>query len=70
MQVFCKNECKIEKKEDAEEVKLQKKKEGKGKEERRKRKRRKKKETIYIIGVGVCVKVGGAMGSCEIIKTL
>ena len=37
MQVFCKNECKIEKKEDAEEVKLQKKKEGKGKEERRKR---------------------------------
>ena len=53
--------CKIEKEEDAEEVKLQKKK-------RRQRKRRKKKEIRYIIGVGVCVKVGGAMGSCEIIK--
>ena len=55
--------CKIEKEEDAKEVKLQKKKEGK-------EKRRKKKQIRYIIGVGVCVKVGGAMGSCEIIKKL
>ena len=57
--------CKIKKEEDAEEVKMQKKKEWEGKE-----KRRKKKEIRYIIWVGVCVKVGGAMGSCEIIKKL
>ena len=33
----------------------------------RKEKRRKKKEIKHMIGVGVCVKVGGAMGSYEII---
>ena len=37
-----------------------KKKEEDAEEERRKRKRRKKKEIIYIIGIGVCVKVGGS----------
>ena len=50
---------------DAEEEKMEKKKEGEGKEKKTKVKKKKKEIEIRY---GVCVKVGGAMGSCEIIK--